>query len=459
MTLKTTVADILETMGKVVGTTEPDSHPLSLRPAAFPDPEGPTGAVVRVRFEERAGTRCVMFHVYVGSYCEDMDVNQFRREANHWGSLVRFGSVLVMGYDMAGTGIGEGKIVVRHTMAEGEVSSESVAAVLEDVLTLWQKSCKGHRQLKARHRAEARRMRMRDTLLGHVKQEALREAADLRSQLDRLIGLTPVKDFVRQQVALHRMRALRKDAGLVATSVSPHLVFTGNPGTGKTTVAKIVAQLYKELGLVSKGHVVVAERADLVATYLGQTADKTRKLCQSAKGGVLFIDEAYSLSPRHDHYDYGREAIETLLTFMEENREDFAVIVAGYPEEMGTFIASNPGLASRFDRTVEFPDYSDIELMEILGLMMKEEDFEFAEGARHKAFNVVRGFDRRRGFGNAREVRKLFAHLKARQALLVTEREHISHDDLRLITMDAVPEPAPVAVPVKTAPRDFPGYL
>ncbi|MEY3690656.1 MAG: hypothetical protein RJB57_311, partial [Actinomycetota bacterium] len=112
-----------------------------------------------------------------------------------------------------------------------------------------------------------------------------------------------------------------------------------------------------------------------------------------------------------------------------------------------------------FDRTVEFPDYSDIELMEILGLLMKEEDFEFAEGARHKAFNVVHGLDRRRGFGNAREIRKLFAHMKSRQALILADREHITRTDLRLITMDAVPEPTPVAVPTKTAPRDYPGYL
>ncbi|MEY3690515.1 MAG: hypothetical protein RJB57_170, partial [Actinomycetota bacterium] len=376
MTLKTTVADILETLGRVTGTMEAENHPLSFRPTSYPDPDGPKGAVVRIRFEERGGTPSVMFHIYVGSYCEDMDVNQFRRELNGWASVVRFGSVLVMGYDMAGTGIGEGKIVVRHSMTEGEISPESMAAVLGDVLALWQKSHRTHRQLKVRHRAEARSTQVRTMRPGQATGQARREATDTRGQLDRLIGLAPVKLFVRQQVALHRVRALRKDAGLVATSVSPHLVFTGNPGTGKTTVAKIVARMYKDLGLVSKGHVVVAERADLVANYVGQTAGKTRKICESAKGGVLFIDEAYSLSTRHEHHDYGREVIETLITFMEENRDDFAVVVAGYPEEMGAFIASNPGLASRFDRTVEFPDYSDLEMMEILGLMMKEEDFE-----------------------------------------------------------------------------------
>lgn len=460
MTLKTTVADILQTLGRVSGSTEPEDHPLSFRPTAYPDPEGPTGAAVRVRFEERAGSRCVTFHVFVGSYCEDMDVNQFRRDANYWASLARFGAVLVMGYDMVGTGIGEGKIVVRHTMTEGEVSAESIAAVLDDVLALWQKSQKGFRQLKTRHRVEAKRAQARETRLKMLKEEERREAGKPRNQLDRLIGLAPVKEFVRQQTALHRIHGLRTAAGLAATSVSPHLVFTGNPGTGKTTVAKIVAELYKELGLVSKGHVVVAERADLVAKYIGQTAIKTREVCESARGGVLFIDEAYSLSPRHEHYDYGREAIEALITFMEANRDDFAVIVAGYPEEMGTFIRSNPGLDSRFDRTVEFPDYSDIELMEILGLMMGEEDFEFADGARHKAFNVVRSFGRGRGFGNAREVRKFFGTLKARQAMLLADRENPTRDDLRLITMDAVPEPMMASIEVNAPEiRDFPGYL
>ena len=459
MTLKTTVADILETMGRVAGTTEPDDHPMSFRPTAYPDPEGPTGATVRVRFDDRAGTRCVTFHLFVGSYCDDMDVNQFRRDADYWGSAVRFGTVLVMGYDMGGTGIGEGRIVVRHSMTEGEVTQESVAAVLDDVLMLWQKSQKAYRQLKARHRVEERRRKLRETRIEMQKEEARREAERPRNQLDRLIGLAPVKEFVRQQIALHRVHRLKREAGLASSSVSPHLVFTGNPGTGKTTVAKIVAELYKELGLVSKGHLVVAERADLVANYVGQTAGKTRALCESAKGGVLFIDEAYSLSPRHEQHDFGREAIETLITFMEANRNDFAVIVAGYPAEMGSFIRSNPGLDSRFDRTVEFPDYSDIELMEILGLMMAEEDFEFADGARHKAFNVVRAFDRGRGFGNAREVRKFLASLKARHALLLADRENLTRDDLRLITMDAVPGTEAVAATPTADHGDFPGYL
>ena len=460
MTLKTTVAEILETMGRVAGTTEPENHPMSFRPTAYPDPEGPAGATVRVRFEERAGARCVTFHVFVGSYCEDMDVNQFRRECSYWGSLVRFGSVLVMGYDMASTGIGEGKIVVRHTMTEGEVSAESVTAVLDDVLSLWQKSQRSYRQLKTRHRVEARRAEHRAARQAMILEEKRREAEAPRNQLDRLIGLAPVKEFVRQQVALHRVHRLKTEAGLSSTSVSPHLVFTGNPGTGKTTVATIVAQVYRELGLVSKGHLVVAERADLVAKYIGQTAIKTRQVCEQAKGGVLFIDEAYSLSSGHEEHDFGREAIETLITFMEANRNDFAVIVAGYPEEMREFVRSNPGLDSRFDRTVEFPDYSDIELMEILGLMMGEEDCEFAEGARHKAFNVVRSFDRRRGFGNAREVRKFLATLKARHALLLSDLEELTRDDLRLITMDAVPEPVLASADVDTAGiRDFPGYL
>lgn len=455
MTTKTTVIDILDTLGRVTESAGAEGRPITFRPATYPSPEGPTGAIIHVNLEERSGVQCVTFSARVDDFCEDMDVVRFRRDADHWSSMTKFGKVLVMGYDMASTGIGEGRIEVRHTLVTDEVSRDAVKAVISDVVGLWQKSRGRCLSLKMRQRSESHRRKIREQ-----RQEAIRqEAAEPRRQLESLVGLAPVKEVVHEQVALHRLYARRTAEGLGTSSISPNLVFTGNPGTGKTTVGKIVAGIYRELGLVSKGHLVVAERADLVANYVGQTATKTRNLCRKAKGGVLFIDEAYSLAPRHGRNDYGREAIETLITYMEENRDDFAVIVAGYPSEMRMFIGSNPGLASRFDRTVEFPDYSDLELMEILGLMMREEDWEFAEGARHKAFSVVKSMARGRGFGNAREIRRLFAVLKSRQAVLLAERTDLTRDDLRFVTMEAVPGPMPAITEVATGPRDHPGYL
>jgi SpoVK/Ycf46/Vps4 family AAA+-type ATPase len=366
------------------------------------------------------------------------------------------GRIQVLGSDSEGTGIGEGRIVVRRTLAGDEVNRESVLAAMGEVLQLWQQARKEYVNLKAQHRIEASR-NAKKVADAHARVGLPRSA---RVDLERLVGLAPVKSMVEGLVASHRFAAMRREAGLSTKPISPNLVFTGNPGTGKTTVAEIVARLYKELGLVSKGHLVTAERADLVADYVGQTAGRTKKICESAKGGVLFIDEAYSLVGNRGLVDYGRESIETLLTFMEANRDDFVVIVAGYPAEMEQFIASNPGLESRFDTTVRFPDYSDTELMEILIGMLAAEDFVFGEGAKHKAYNLVRTFPRGRGFGNAREMRRLAATLKLNQAVLVADRESLTEEDMRTIAMAAVPEPALVAVQPKPADiRDFPGYL
>ncbi len=241
--------------------------------------------------------------------------------------------------------------------------------------------------------------------------------ADILKELDALVGLEPVKAMVRELAATHEIAKLRQQAGLVIAQPSPHLVFTGNPGTGKTTVARIVGRLYKSLGMLSKGHVVETDRSGLVAAYIGQTALKTRKICESALGGVLFIDEAYALAG--DDRDYGIEAIEALLTFMEAHRGDIAVVVAGYPMQMNRFIASNPGLRSRFDITVGFPDYSNDELAQIFTKLASEFDYTLDAEAEHTLARVIASMPRHEGFGNGREMRKLFHATVRRQAQLL----------------------------------------
>src|SRR5690349_1228986 len=200
--------------------------------------------------------------------------------------------------------------------------------------------------------------------------------------LDReLVGLVPVKTRVREIAALLLVERLRRSLGLDARAPSLHMSFTGNPGTGKTTVASRMAALLHNLGYVRKGHLVAVTRDDLVGQYIGHTAPKTRDVLKRAMGGVLFIDEAYYLYRPENERDYGQEAIEILLQVMENERDDLVVILAGYKDRMETFFGSNPGMASRIAHHIDFPDYSEAELMQIAQLMLERLNYSFDDGA------------------------------------------------------------------------------
>lgn len=438
MTQLNAIAEILRRHGKVSGPEEHFGRKIVFEPGSYPDPKGPRRMRLEISCSDGTGIGKVGLTARVGDYCEDIDIDFLRRSVAAGGTS-RFGTALVKGYDMAQTGIGEGRVVVRHFLLESEMEDEAFMVVVNDLVRLWQHVTSefdmARQRFRARQRAERRDRIMADRIRRHL--------ADPRHQLNRLVGLAPVKSTVRRLVAVNELNVLRKNQDLKPLSLSPNLVFTGNPGTGKTTVASIVATLYKQFGLVSKGHLVAVERADLVAPYIGQTAMKTRKLCESALGGVLFIDEAYSLTSRNHPSDFGYEALETLLLFMENHRDDFVVIAAGYTDEMEEFIASNPGLASRFDERIHFPDYSETELMEILVGMLDDDDWTLAPDAKNPLFEVIRSLPRGRGFGNAREMRRLKEVLVGGRALALAGNTSATRDELRIITADAVPTPAP----------------
>ena len=260
-----------------------------------------------------------------------------------------------------------------------------------------------------------------------------RPIEDLLAELDALVGLEHVKTEVRRLTSLLRVQQLRADQGLPVIETSRHLVFVGNPGTGKTTVARLLSQIYRSLGVVAKGHLVETERADLVAGYVGQTAAKTKAVLESALGGTVLIDEAYALARGGDN-DFGREAIDTLVKYMEDHRDDLAVVVAGYPDEMREFIETNPGLESRFARTLEFPDYTTDELLRIFDSMSEGKEYHLDGAARERLAAVIEAEPRGRGFGNARFVRNVFEQAVAIQAVRLTDVAAPTREQLTTLT-------------------------
>lgn len=259
---------------------------------------------------------------------------------------------------------------------------------------------------------------------------------DPMEELESLVGLTTIKEDVKELMAFVKIQKLRKDAGLRSVPVSLHLVFTGNPGTGKTTVARIIGRLYKQIGVLSQGQLVEVDRSGLVAGYVGQTALKTQDQIRKAMGGVLFIDEAYALAQKDDAF--GQEAIDTVLKAMEDHRDDLVVIVAGYTKPMEKFINSNPGLKSRFNKYFEFPDYTIDELEAIFNLNCKKYDYIVEEDAQKqiRARIVSRKMQRQENFANAREVRNMFEDIITNQARRVASMENPTHDDMMLIKLE-----------------------
>jgi probable Rubsico expression protein CbbX len=264
---------------------------------------------------------------------------------------------------------------------------------------------------------------------------------EVLEELDRtLIGLAPVKKRIRETAALLLVDKARKQMGLATETPTLHMSFTGNPGTGKTTVALKMADLLHRLGYVRKGHLVTVTRDDLVGQYIGHTAPKTKEVLKKAMGGVLFIDEAYYLYRPENERDYGQEAIEILLQVMENNRDDLVVILAGYGDRMDRFFASNPGFRSRIAHHIDFPDYDNDELLKIAEVMLEQQNYHFDEQARKLMGDYIERRRKQPHFANARSIRNALDRARLRQAnrLFSESSGPVTAEELSTITADDI---------------------
>lgn len=265
--------------------------------------------------------------------------------------------------------------------------------------------------------------------------EKEQSADELIAELNSLTGLTAVKEDVNALINLLKVQKMREQMGMKQTSVNKHLVFMGNPGTGKTTVARLLAKIYKAIGAISKGHLVEVDRSGLVCGYIGQTATKTAEVIESALGGVLFIDEAYTLTNGKGQGDFGQEAVDTLLKGMEDHRDDLVVIVAGYTELMEEFLDSNPGLRSRFNKFINFEDYTAEEEVEILINNCKKQEYMLSRDALEEArrFFTDRVADKPEGYANARDVRNYLEKAISNQATRIVGLKDVDKNILAML--------------------------
>jgi AAA+ superfamily predicted ATPase len=334
-------------------------------------------------------------------------------------------------------------IVVERRFVLKDTDPKTFYSEVSRTVMFWQRSMRALEMRALASVIKDKKERDSDTAIAEglamaKKRKTESELQVVLAELNSLVGLHSVKELIAKMARQQQVAQLRQQHGLTPVVSSPHLVFLGNPGTGKTTVAHLVGKLYKSMGLLTKGHVVEADRSTLIGPYLGQTAIRTKEMCQKALGGVLFIDEAYSLDV--NGRDYGQEAVETLLTFMEAHRGQIAVVVAGYPKEMQSFLGSNPGIHSRFDHFLHFEDYGTDELLEIFDNLVRANEYQISPMAREEVRAILGSWKGRENFGNARDVRTLFNEMVAEQASALSGLQNITKHQLQLMTSLSIPE-------------------
>ena len=328
-----------------------------------------------------------------------------------------------------------------YSLSRSDKMSIDVQSFLEYV-----KQLKKHVEIVSNSKIYTVQEKERDVTSSEVRLENITEEKqspismetieEVLEQVDQLIGLDEVKQEIRSLANFLYINQIRKDRGHKITSISNHLVFLGNPGTGKTTIARYIAKIYKALGILSEGQLIEVDRSDLVAGYVGQTAIKTREIIDKAMGGILFIDEAYTLAK--GGADFGQEAIDTILKAMEDHRENFVVIVAGYPEPMNDFLESNPGLKSRFNKYIQFNDYTVEELLEIFNFYCDSNDMILSYDASIALMNHLKNLSDEKlpNFANGREVRNIFETSLTHQANRLAKQEQIDDEDLKELLLD-----------------------
>ena len=378
-------------------------------PSKYPAPDGPTGARCSFEFFNRiSNTRVLNLTIRSDRFSGSIDIESLTRWAEQKSRNSLFGVLQV--HAVRAGDEWEFCYTVRHTLSLRGLTQDFTIEVVMDMLEMWQEAvdeansriARAERLRVSQEEQSAingpRAVALAERPVRRRQVKAVGESSSAIEEISQLVGLRHVKELINRLVAQQKIGHLRQSSGLVAVLPSPHLVFAGNPGTGKTTVARLVGRLYKDLGLLSKGHVVEVDRSNLVAAYVGQTALRTKEACQKALGGVLFIDEAYSLVGGGQ--DYGKEAIETLLTFMEANRGNIVVIAAGYPDRMHKFLDSNPGLRSRFDLPLQFDDYSTGEMMQIFQNLLNQNEYDITDAARTEVRHIVQEMTRGESFAN-----------------------------------------------------------
>ena len=378
-----------------------------------------------------AKVKCGNFHYAKGNYQEALSAYKYAASHNH--SLAQYNVALC--YHL-GNGI-ESDIEkalewYKKSLQNGYTPAKQQIKIIEEALD-----------------EEKRQRELNETPNASPKKETFTTPTQNFSgsgheELDKLIGLTNVKKEVSVMEHLIKMNQMREKQGLPTSNVSKHMVFTGNPGTGKTTVARIIAQIYKENGILTTGQLVETDRSDLVGRYIGHTAPKTTEKVKEALGGVLFIDEAYALTPEDGGNDFGQEAVNTLLKLMEDHKDNLVVIVAGYKEEMNRFIDSNPGLKSRFTTYIDFPDYSSEEMQQIFDHIACKNQYVITEGARTKLMNLWDTSHECANAGNGRAVRNVYEKVQRLQATRLFESGHTDMNALITILPEDIPSPEEV---------------